>query len=152
MRPTPVRFRRPVSISLTIGLVTVLLGPLSAGAQQAVLTEDEFVEVIRTEGIEVASEQFRAFRTANPDGQIFPPTALNGLGYEYLRAGDAETAVAIFALNIEAYPEESNQHDSLGEALMVAGDIDGAIASYERSVELDPENTNGLAVLERIRG
>jgi len=116
-------------------------------AQQSVPSEEEFVEIIRTEGVEAATERFRVFRRANPDGQIFPPTALNGLGYEYLQAGDAEMAVAVFALNVEAYPDESNQHDSLGEALMVAGDIDGAIASYERSVELDPENDNGMSYI-----
>ena len=129
---------------LVIAITTALLVPLAAHAQQAVPTEEEFVEIVRTQGVEAATEMFRAFREANPEGQIFPATTLNGLGYEYLRAGETETAVAVFALNVEAYPDEWNQHDSLGEALMVSGDLDQAIASYKRSVELNPQNDGGM--------
>ena len=151
MRLTRPRSRLPSTLTLSIAVTTALLGPLAVHAQQAEPTEEEFVQLIRTEGVEAATEQFRAFRRVDPDGQIFPPTALNGLGYEYLQAGDAEMAVAIFTLNVEAYPDESNQHDSLGEALMVAGDIDGAIASYERSLELDADNENGRNFLFVLR-
>ncbi len=132
---------------LTVAITSAILCPLSATAQQTTPTEEEFVQIIRTEGVETAIQQFRAFRQANPEGQIFLATALNGLGYEYLQAGETEMALAIFALNVEAYPDESNQHDSLGEALMITGDIEGAIASYERSVELNPDNRNGVAYL-----
>lgn len=128
---------------LTLAVTTALLIPLVAYAQQTVPTEEEFVQVIRTQGVEAAAEQFRAFRKANPERQIFPATTLNGLGYEYLQAGETETAVAVFALNVEAYPDEWNQHDSLGEALMIAGEFDRAIGSYKRSVELNPQNDGG---------
>ena len=132
---------------LTVAITSALLIPVAAHAQQTAPTEEEFVQTIRDEGVEAATTQFRAFRAANPEGQIFPATTLNGLGYEYLRAGDAETALAIFSLNVEAYPDESNQHDSLGEALMITGNIDGAIVSYERSLELDPENYDAVAFI-----
>jgi putative CocE/NonD family hydrolase len=152
MRLTCVRSRFLLTFTLTVATTTAALPyPLAAHAQQTAPTEEEFIAIIRTEGVEAATQQIRALRATDPDGQIFPPTTLNGLGYEYLQAGDAEMAVAIFALNVEAYPDESNQHDSLGEALMVAGDIDGAIASYERSVELDADNENGRNFLFVLR-
>jgi len=132
---------------LTVAITTALLVPLTAHAQQTAPTEEAFVRIIRTQGVEAATEKFRAFKEANPEAQIFPVLALNGLGYEYLRAGETETAIAVFALNVEAYPDEYNPHDSLGEALMVSGDLDQAIASYERSVELNPQNENGKAYI-----
>jgi putative CocE/NonD family hydrolase len=151
MRSTRPRSRLPGTFTLTIAVTTALLAPLATHAQQSVPTEEEFIEIIRTQGVEVAAERFRALRAADPGSQIFVATALNGLGYEYLRAGDSETAVAIFALNTEAYPDSGNQHDSLGEALMISGDIEAAIASYQRSVELNPDNDNGAAYLHILK-
>jgi hypothetical protein len=140
---------------LTIVLLSLfaitLAGARAGSAQQVAPAEEDFVELIRDDGIQAATERFRSFREVHPDSQIFEATTLNGLGYEYLRAGDAETAVAIFALNVEAYPDNGNQHDSLGEALMISGDIEGAIASYQRSVELNPENDNGKAYLHILK-
>ena len=60
--------------------------------------------------------------------------------------------LAVFELNVEAFPEASNPYDSLGEAYMVAGRREKAIANYERSLELDPGNQNAAAMLERLRG
>ena len=57
----------------------------------------------------------------------------------------------IFKLNVEAFPEAFNPHDSLGEAYMVAGQKELAIASYERSLEWNPDNTNAVAALARLR-
>jgi len=138
-------------ILIVIASTSALLFPLAAPAQQPEPTEAEFVQTIRDGGIETATAQFRAFRNARPDRQIFAATTLNRLGYEYLQAGETATALAIFSLNVEAYPDEWNQHDSLGEALMMAGDLDGAIASYERSVELNPENASGRSRLFNLK-
>ena len=56
-----------------------------------------------------------------------------------------------FALNVEAFPDSWNVHDSLGEAYMVGGERELAIASYERSIELNPGNANGVEMLKRLR-
>ena len=60
-------------------------------------------------------------------------------------------AIAVFQLNVEAYPKSANPYDSLGEAFMTAGDRARAIASYQRSLELDPTNANAVAKLEQLR-
>ena len=77
---------------------------------------------------------------------------LNTLGYRLLRDGQIEDAITTFELNVAEYPDASNPYDSLGEAYLAAGDTARAIANYQRSVELNPDNTNGVAVLERLRG
>jgi CubicO group peptidase (beta-lactamase class C family) len=102
-------------------------------------------------GIEAAVARYHEMKASHsPDG--FGESFLNGLGYRLLRAERIEDAIVLFELNVAEYPDASNPYDSLGEAYLAAGDTARAIANYERSVELDPENTNGLAVLERIRG
>ena len=55
-------------------------------------------------------------------------------------AGATETAIAIFKLNVEVYPDAYNAYDSLGEGYMEAGQAELAIENYERSLELNPGN------------
>ena len=80
---------------------------------------------------------------------------LNVIGYGLLRRSRHAEAIAVFELNVAEYPQSSNTHDSLGEALAASGDIERAIRSYERALELDPQNaaTSGkLRELRRRRG
>ena len=62
-----------------------------------------------------------------------------------------DEAIAIFQLNVSAYPEAFNTYDSLGEAYMTTGEVDLAIANYERSLKLNPDNSNAVAMLEKLR-
>lgn len=76
---------------------------------------------------------------------------INRLGYELLGSDQVAAAIAVFQLNVEAFPDSFNVYDSLGEAYMAHGDRELAIKNYERSIELNPENTNGIRMLERLR-
>jgi len=98
-------------------------------------------------GVDAAEAEFR---TAHSDGDA-TANDLNTLGYEALGRSDVTTALALFRLNVEAFPESWNVHDSLGEALATAGRTPEAIAAYERSLELNPENSNGQEALVRLR-
>ena len=108
-------------------------------------------EVIEAEGIDAAVARYRAMREEG--AADFDEDQLNALGYLYLERGETETAVRLFELNAETYPEASNPHDSLGEAYLAraaSGDEARAIASYRRSLELDPTNDNARGVLSRF--
>jgi len=49
--------------------------------------------------------------------KIEPPEyVINNLGYQKLRNGEIDDAIAIFELNVENFPESANVYDSLGEA------------------------------------
>ena len=100
-------------------------------------------------GVEAAEAAFRAARAG--DDYTVSEDDLNGIGYEALSRGEVETAVALFQLNAEAYPESWNVHDSLGEGLAAAGRRVEAIRAYERSLELNPDNENGRAILAQLR-
>ena len=76
---------------------------------------------------------------------------MNRLGYRLLEAKQIESAVVVFELNAEAYPESWNAWDSLAEGHMLAGRRDLAIKYYERSLHLNPENHGGREALERLR-
>ena len=61
-----------------------------------------------------------------------------------------ETAIAVFALNVEQYPDAFNTYDSLGEAYREAGQIELAVQNYEKSLELNAGNENGRRALREM--
>jgi tetratricopeptide (TPR) repeat protein len=101
-------------------------------------------------GLEAAIARYDELRR-QPEGEVtFSENDFNALGYRLLFDQQVEAAIAIFELNVEAYPESWNVYDSLGEAHMVRGDRDRAIELYRRSLELNPENGNAATMLERL--
>ena len=76
---------------------------------------------------------------------------LNTSGYGFLNRDDPETAVEIFRLVVDLYPDSWNAHDSLGEGYVAAGQTEAAIESYQRSLELNPESPSGQVALEKLR-
>jgi pimeloyl-ACP methyl ester carboxylesterase len=114
------------------------------------MVDGEFTFILRTQGVAEAVDYFNARHKQNPEVTFFEEAALNGMGYGYLFQGKLEEAIALFKLNVEAYPESFNTYDSLGEALLAAGDREGAEANYRKSLELNPGNDNAVQVLESM--
>lgn len=97
-----------------------------------------------------AIERYRELREAAAEEYNFAESELNALGYRYMGEGEVDTAIEIFKLNVDAYPNGFNAYDSLGEGYMEAGKTELAIQNYERSLELDPGNENAKQMLERM--
>ncbi|MFT7452482.1 MAG: D-alanyl-D-alanine-carboxypeptidase/D-alanyl-D-alanine-endopeptidase, partial [Patescibacteria group bacterium] len=107
-------------------------------------------QVIDEEGIEAGVKNYRDLKKNHADKYDFSESELNRLGYVYLGKEDIEKAIAIFKINVEAYPDASNVYDSLGEALLKNGNKEKAITNYKKSVELDPSNEGGLKILKEL--
>lgn len=111
-----------------------------------------FFKLLQTSGVNEAIEEYHRVRAADPNAVLFTEVSLNGTAYEYMQNGDIDGALALFRLNIEAYPQSANVYDSYGEALLAKGDTASAVASYKKSLELNPVNTNAAQVLKRLEG
>lgn len=111
---------------------------------------DVIADVIDKDGIDAAIDKYRKLKELENDNYDFSENQLNTLGYSYLQKGDVEIALAVFKLNIEAFPKSFNPYDSYAEALMTNGDKDEAIKYYEKSLELNPGNTNGIEQLKKL--
>jgi len=107
-------------------------------------------DVIDKDGIDAAIDKYGKLKESENDNYDFSENQLNTLGYSYLQNGDIDIALAVFKLNIEAYPESSNPYDSYAEALMTKGDNEGAIEFYKKSLEFNPGNTNGIEQLKKL--
>jgi CubicO group peptidase (beta-lactamase class C family) len=115
------------------------------------VVREALVRKYEQEGLEAGIALYHELKSTQP-AEAFDEFLLNRLGYRLLGADLIEDAIAVLELNVAEYPDASNPYDSLGEAYLAAGDTARAVVNYERSVELNPDNTNGIAVLERIRG
>jgi len=112
---------------------------------------DTILPIIEQSGVTAALTQFEQMR-ARPAEYSLSESEMNSLGYYLLNTRKAiDAAVAVFRLNVEAFPASANAYDSLGEAYMVKGDKELAIRNYQRSLELNPENTNAVEMLKKLR-
>lgn len=112
--------------------------------------ENKLRRIIENEGIETATETYWELRKSQADKYDFSENELNNLGYIFLVEEEVEKAIAIFRLNVEAFPNAYNVYDSYGEALLKSGDKEGAIENYRKSVELHPGWEAGINVLKDL--
>lgn len=75
---------------------------------------------------------------------------VNQMGYDRLISGQTDIAIAIFTVNVKAFPASANVYDSLGEAYLKQGDTVQGVANYRKSFELDPANENARKIIEKI--
>ena len=101
-------------------------------------------------GISNARSAYQELKTTQLDKYDFAENHLNELGYFYLARDEVDSAIEIFKLNIEAFPNAANPYDSYAEALLRAGRKEESIANYKKSLELDSRNPGAVRVLSDL--
>ena len=89
----------------------------------------------RTDAVAVMAT-YRDFRRAFPD--MASGDAVDFTGYQILKTGQTDTAVALLTQNVADYPNSARAHFGLGRALETAGKKDEARAEYDRALAIDP--------------
>lgn len=102
------------------------------------------------EGIGQIASYYTTLKEHEADRYNFSEDQLNQLGYHYLNHDKVDYALAIFKINVDAFPQSSNVYDSYGEALLKQGNREGAIENYLKSVELNPANEGGINALKQL--
>lgn len=113
---------------------------------------DPMTRLIIDEGVQSAVAWYQQARQESLSGYAYGVDELNNLGYHLLWRNQLDDAIEVFRLNIEAYPDDANTYDSMGEAYMLRGDKKLAIMHYEKSLELDPSNQNARTMLAQLKG
>jgi len=62
-----------------------------------------------------------------------------------------EDALAIFQVQVLAFPDHSNPWDSLGEIYLLLGDKKKALANYQKALQIDPSAENAKKMIEKIK-
>lgn len=89
-------------------------------------------------GAAKARADFATARAAGRAPTLPPEGVVNLLGYELLQAGDAQGAIELFRLNVEAHPESANTYDSLSDAYLADGQRELAREYAEKTLQALP--------------
>ncbi|MFN8347802.1 MAG: serine hydrolase [Spirosomataceae bacterium] len=109
---------------------------------------DAFRQTLLSSSLEKAVQQFQTLKTDK--AYLLNENEMNALGYELLGEGKKKEALAVFDLNVQAFPNSFNVYDSRGEAYMAIGDKAASIKDYKKSLELNPRNTGGIEKLKEL--
>lgn len=101
--------------------------------------------------VEKACKQIKTERVKYEE--IYPKLegSINLAGYHFMRLGKADSALEVFKMNTELFPNRSNVYDSYAEALYASGDIKEAIRNYEKALELDLTKESARSMLEKLK-
>jgi CubicO group peptidase (beta-lactamase class C family)/imidazolonepropionase-like amidohydrolase len=108
----------------------------SEAERSRVSIADIVADLLDAEGIDAARARYRALRSARPDSVRFAASLLDGLGHRLLHRDRIAEAIAVFQMNVEAYPDSPISHGGLGDAYVASGRVAEARSSYERAIEL----------------
>jgi tetratricopeptide (TPR) repeat protein len=110
---------------------------------------DAVREAINSSGTDAGYDLFKNVRSK--EGYFMSEDEMNNLGYQYMYARKLPEAIAVFKMNVEAFPDSWNPYDSLGEAYAAAGEKELAIENYEKSLKLNPDSPTGKEALKKLK-
>ena len=114
--------------------------PLGAVVERAVLAGDTIGALAL-----VTSSKSR------PENRFYSPEAeINTLGYRLIDS-NPPAALAVFRINVKAFPNSGNAWDSLAEALVLAGQRSEGIAAYRKALEVAPGLASAEQALARLK-
>ena len=131
--------------SMAVGVLTAVYG-----GQPKVAVGPVMRDAIERSGVEAAVTLYRTLKKEQPGRYDFGEAQLNSLGYALLKEEAAEAAVAVLQLNVEAFPESANAHDSLAEAFEAVGQVERAVELYRKALEVDPSFTHAAERLSAL--
>jgi Flp pilus assembly protein TadD len=92
-------------------------------------------------GVDQVTQQLIQARKKDPQAQLFPEITATTLGEDYLRAGDANSAIHVLTLVTLAYPDSADAHENLAEAYLKGGQKDLAREHAQKALSiLDDQN------------
>jgi formylglycine-generating enzyme required for sulfatase activity len=118
----------------------------SAGLSGALEMEKAFADSALGGGL----RRYWEMRAAEPGGYYFDELEFNEMGYRLVSGKKPIEALQVFLLNVQAFPESANAHDSLAEAYERVGLRELAIRHYRKALELNPRLRTAREALDRF--
>ena len=81
-----------------------------------------------------AEQQLIEARKKDPRAQLWPEISMSIIAQDYQRAADLKSAIAVFKLNLLAYPNSADANESLAEAYLADGEKELAREFAEKSL------------------
>jgi dienelactone hydrolase len=92
-------------------------------------------------GVARVTRHLMEARQKDPEAQLFPEITVSIIGQDHMRAGEPKLAVEVLTLNLLAYPESADAHETLSEAYLKNGQSDLARQHAEKALALLDSHT-----------
>ena len=112
--------------------------------------KEVMLDMLEANTFKEAREHYLEFKVKNPELSTMTEEMLNSLGYLVLTSMNVESAIKIFELACEEYPDSANAFDSLAEAYLEYGDEIKAKLNYQKALSMDKDNARISTILERL--
>lgn len=95
------------------------------------------IDQIRTPGgVAQVAQQLTEARQIDPGAQLFPEITVSIIGQDHMRAGEPKLALEVLKLDLLAYPDSADAHETLAEAYLQDGQNDLARQHAEKALAL----------------
>ncbi len=121
--------------------------------KQPLIDYQDFGYALEVQGPPVAKDLY--LKTKELDStyareELFSAGHMNGMAYRYLSMDRVDHAIILLQIALDAFPENSNLHDSLGEMFFHQKNYENSSRHYRESLRLDQSNQNAVQMLEEI--
>lgn len=103
-------------------------------------------------GVEAMERAYRTYKDDPARASEHTLAEVSTLAFRFLNQRDVSSALTLFQLNAESYPDDWRAHGNLGFAYSIIGQREAAIEAYERSLALNPDNAAARARLAALKG
>jgi tetratricopeptide (TPR) repeat protein len=93
-------------------------------------------QIRRPGGVAQVTQQLMEARRKDPEAQLFPEITVSIIGQDHLRAGEPKLAVEVLKLDLLAYPDSADAHETLAEAYLADGQKDLARQHAEKALAI----------------
>jgi dienelactone hydrolase len=114
-------------------------------------SEDEFMKILREQGLAAAKSIQQETKTKDPDYDIYDPITLVDFGRELVDQKKTKDAIEILKFNSEVYPDVWETYELIGTIYMNEGNKELAIQNFEKVLEYDPQNQNATETLKKLK-
>lgn len=102
--------------------------------------------------IEQALTLYSTLKKTNPELYDFDNNnALIRIGYKLINQKKYQSAIEIFKLSTQEFPNNGNAFDSLAEAYYLNGNYILGLSNYQIAVKINPSNANAMSMVSKIK-
>jgi tetratricopeptide (TPR) repeat protein len=123
------------------------------GLPRPMTLDEELSEQYRKKGLQAALDDYADLKKKyyGRGAFDFGERSLNVFGYTLLENNDAASAIQVFRLNAETFPDSSTIFEGLAESYSKAGDVKKPQENYEKALRLDPANESAKEALRKVK-
>jgi dienelactone hydrolase len=124
--------------------------PTATTAGGPTIVEQFWTALHQPDGVGRARQLYDQAKSRDTGVVLFPEAETNLLGYSLLQAGSIKDAIAVFQLNVEAYPRSANACDSLSDGYLAMGNKEEALKYAQKAIDLLDTDPNATLEFKRL--